>query len=68
MTGQLAQRLVAECAHLRPVEDPELDALRRALLVEDVLGVRLTDDQIDLALLTDADAISALANASTSRD
>ena len=68
MTGQPAQRLVDECAHLRPVEDPALDALRRALLVEDVLGLRLSDDQIDLALLTDADALSALANASTSRD
>lgn len=42
----LVERLLAECAHLREEADPELDALRRALLVEDVLGLTLDDGQI----------------------
>lgn len=53
-------RLLDECNHLRPLADPELDALRRALLVEDVLGVRTTDQDMDLAVLTDPVALRGL--------
>ena len=60
MSTPIVDRLLAECAHLRPLEDPELDALRRALLVEDVLGVRLTDPQIDQEFLTDPVALRRL--------
>lgn len=60
MTASLAERLLAECEHLRPVEDPELDALRRAVLLEDVLGVRLTDEQIARDTLCDATALRSL--------
>lgn len=61
MTDDLVDRLMAECAHLRPVEDPELDALRRAVLVEDVLGVTVSDDEMDLEHLADPDSLRALA-------
>jgi hypothetical protein len=54
-------RLLAECAHLRPIDDPQLDALRRAVLVEEVLGVRLTDEQIDLEFLSDSGRLEELA-------
>ncbi|TRY18642.1 hypothetical protein FOJ82_05835 [Tessaracoccus rhinocerotis] len=60
MTGPLVDRLLEECVHLRPLDDPELDALRRALLVEDVLGVRLTDEQIAHHVLTDPAALRRL--------
>lgn len=53
MTRDLVDRLLAESAHLPPLADPELDALRWAVLVEDVLGVVLTDDQITTGDLTD---------------
>lgn len=62
MTTPPADRLLAEFQHLRPVADAELDALRRALVIEDVLGVRLTDAQLlqpptDPALLRDLTAV-----------
>jgi hypothetical protein len=40
--------------------DPALDAVALAILVEDALGVVLTDDDIDAAILTDPQALSAL--------
>lgn len=60
MSTPSVDRLLEECAFLRPLEDPELDALRRALLVEDVLGVRLTDQQISQEVLTDPAALRRL--------
>ncbi|MCC2593651.1 hypothetical protein LKO27_09570 [Tessaracoccus sp. OS52] len=60
MSASPADRLLAECAHLRPVDEPALDALRRAVLVEDVLGVRVVDEQIRMEFLTDPDALRAL--------
>lgn len=46
MNLDLVDRLLAESAHLPPVPDRELDALRWAILVEDVLGIVLSDDQV----------------------
>lgn len=46
-------RLLAESAHLPPVPDRRQDALRRAILVEDVLGVVLSDEQITESDLSD---------------
>jgi hypothetical protein len=40
--------------------DPELEAVRLAILLEDVLGTVLSDDDIDLAVLSDPDAILRL--------
>ncbi len=40
--------------------DPEIEAVRAAILIEDVFGVALSDAEIDAAVLTDASAVSAL--------
>lgn len=60
MSTPPVDRLLEECAHLRPLADPALDTLRRALLVEDVLGVHLTDPQISREVLTDPAALRRL--------
>lgn len=61
----LAERLLEESRRLRPVEDPVLDAIRRAMLVEDVLDVRLAEHQVDVGFLTTPDALRALPPATT---
>jgi hypothetical protein len=40
--------------------DPELAAVRLTILLEDVLGVTLSDADIDLAVLSDPDAVANL--------
>ena len=46
---------------LRDVDaEPELEAVRLAILLEDVFGVSLSDDDIDLAVLSDPDAVGSL--------
>jgi hypothetical protein len=55
------QQVLREWEGLRdPDGDPELEAVRGAVLLEDVLGITLSDDEIDLAVLSDADAVEAL--------
>ena len=44
----------------RPGTDPELEAVRAAILFEDVFGVALSDAEIDPAVLADASAVAAL--------
>lgn len=44
----------------RPDTDPELEAVRAAILVEDVFDVVLSDAEIDPAVLGDAGAVAAL--------
>jgi hypothetical protein len=44
-----------------PDTDPELEAVRAAILVEDVFDVELSDAEIDAAVLGDARAVAALA-------
>ena len=44
----------------RPETDPELEAVRLAILLEDVFGIVLPDTEIDPALLVDASAVAAL--------
>ena len=46
MTAVTRERLLAEATHLPRETDPDVAALRWAILVEDVLDVVLTDDQI----------------------
>lgn len=41
-------------------EDAELRALRTAVLIEDVFGVTLSDEQLDPAVLGDPGALRAL--------
>jgi hypothetical protein len=40
--------------------DPELDAVRVAILIEDVFGVTLSDAEINPAVLTGVSAVAAL--------
>lgn len=55
------ERLLAECGQFRPAgPDPAHDALRRAIVIEDTLGITLTDEQIDMGFLTDREALDAL--------
>ena len=44
----------------RPGTDPELEAVRAAILFEDVFGVTLSDAEIDAAALTGGSALAAL--------
>jgi hypothetical protein len=44
----------------RPDADPELEAVRAAILLEDVFDVTLSDAEIDLAVFADASAVAAL--------
>ena len=67
MTIPLIARLLEESEHLRPESaDPELEAVRMALLIEDVIGVTLEDQQISSDLLLNRKALrSLLADAAT---
>lgn len=47
-------------AFRRPDTDPELEAVRSAILIEDVFDVTLSDADIDQALFGDGSAIAAL--------
>jgi hypothetical protein len=44
----------------RPGTDPGLEAVRAAILLEDVFGIALSDAEIDPALLADMPAVAAL--------
>ena len=44
----------------RPDTDPELEAVRAAILLEDVFDVALSDAEIDPAVFADASAVAAL--------
>lgn len=61
MRRDLIEQVLREHAVLRRGDaDPELEAVRAAILVEDVFGVTLSDADIDAVVLTDASAVSAL--------
>lgn len=52
------ERLLQEWAALRdPDLDPDLEALRGAILLEDAFGVTFRDEELDLALLSDPDTL-----------
>ena len=44
----------------RPDTDPGLEAVRAAILFEDVFGVALSDAEIDPAVFADGSAVAAL--------
>ena len=44
----------------RPDTDPELEAVRAAIMLEDVFGVTLSDAEIDPAALADSSAVAVL--------
>jgi hypothetical protein len=55
------ERVLHEWQGLREVGgDPELEAVRLAILLEDVFGARLLNDEIDLTVLSDGDAVRDL--------
>jgi hypothetical protein len=61
VSRERVEQLLDEWRAVRdPDTEPELEAMRLAILLEDVLGVSLSDDDIDLAVLTDPDAVANL--------
>ncbi|MEP7022224.1 MAG: hypothetical protein ABJB47_00090 [Actinomycetota bacterium] len=61
MNRDIVEQVFQDYAVLRnPGNDPELEAVRAAILLEDVFGVVLSDAEIDPAVLTDASAVTAL--------
>lgn len=58
---QRLDRLLAEWESLRPASaDADLEAVRLAIVVEDVLGVTLTDEQMSHSFLLDRHALLGL--------
>ena len=60
MDPEVEQVLCDYAALRRGDTDPELEAVRTAILIEDVFGVTLSDAEINPAVLADASAVSAL--------
>jgi hypothetical protein len=57
----LVEQVLQDYAGLhRPDTDPELAALRAAILLEDVFEVTLSDTDFDPAVLADPSAVTAL--------
>jgi len=55
------EQVLREYAALRrPDADPELEAVRTAVLLEDIFGVTLPEAEIDPAALADPGAVAAL--------
>lgn len=66
MTTVRPDSVLAEFARLRDADpDPALEAVRTALLVEDVFGITLSDSQIDPATLTDPASLRNLVDVAT---
>lgn len=61
MNRDRIEQILGDYAALRlPDADPELEAVRTAILLEDVFGITLADADIDPALLTDRSAVANL--------
>jgi hypothetical protein len=61
MDRDIVEQVLRDYAALRRGDaDPELDAVRAAILIEDVFGVTLSDPHIDPAVLADAPTVAAL--------
>lgn len=61
MDRDIIEQILCDHAALRRGDtDPELEAVRVAILIEDVFGVTLPDAEIDPASLADASAVAAL--------
>jgi hypothetical protein len=55
------EQVLGDYAALRRGDtDSELEAVRAAILIEDVFGVTLSDAEINPAVLVDASAVAAL--------
>lgn len=61
MNHDIVEQILREYGVLRPPDArPELEAVRVAILIEDVFGVVLSDAEIDPAVLASAPAVAAL--------
>jgi hypothetical protein len=61
MTTETVEQILRDYAALRrPDTDPELEAVRAAILIEDVFQVALSDAEIDPAVLADPSAMGTL--------
>jgi hypothetical protein len=61
MNRDIVEQVLRDYAALRdPDTDPELEAVRIAILVEDVFDVVLSDTEIEPTVLADASAVAAL--------
>jgi hypothetical protein len=57
----IIEQVIRDHAALRRGDtDPELEAVRAAIIIEDLFGVTLSDAEIDPAVLADASAVAAL--------
>ncbi len=62
MNRDIAAQILRDYGALRqPGTDPELAAIRAAILLEDVFGITLPDAEIDPAVLTGPAALAAVA-------
>lgn len=59
-TNPLRQALIEYDALRDPDADPQLEAVRAAILLEDIAGIALADDQIEPSVLADAASMEAL--------
>ena len=55
------EQVLQELEELRdPTGDPELEAVKAAILLEDSLGITMTDDDIDPSLLAEPSSVAQL--------
>jgi hypothetical protein len=61
MNRDLVEQVLRDCEALRrPDADPELEAVRAAVLLEDVFGITLSDAEIGPAVLAGPAAVAVL--------
>ena len=61
MDRDIAEQVLGDYMALRRDDtDPQLDAVRAAILIEDVFKITLSDTDIDPAVLADPRAVAAL--------
>ncbi len=61
MNRDLVEQVLRDYGALRrPDADPELEAVRAAIMLEDVFGITLSEAEIDPAVLAGSTAVAAL--------
>ena len=61
MNRDLVEQVLTDYDALRRLgTDPELEAVRAAIMLEDVFGITLSDAEIDPGVLADSPAVAAL--------
>jgi hypothetical protein len=61
MNSHIVEQVLRDYEALRrPDADPELEAVRLAILLEDVFDIVLPDTEIDPAVLADSSTVAAL--------